>query len=753
MQESPSTLPPAQPPHHLHLAGAPESPRRRLLHTVAIGALLAALVLLCAWQVMRLSGYPLWVPFAYYEGDVLVMLMYIKGLVHDGWPLTLTQYSAPFGYPGPAFPQQTSFDWLLIKILSVFTQEPGKLINIFWLLTLVMSAWTTTYAAYQLRLSAALACVAGVLYAFLPFAFIRMTHHLNLVYYMVPLMCLLAVIIAAGPKVVRNPVWARNICLAACVLQGFDYIYYSFFAAVLFGIAGLLAFRRGRYASLRLPLLAMTLITAATALNLAPALYSWHTDGKPPEMGYKSPAEAEVYGVKLRRLLVPHVDNPIAPLAKYAQKDRDAHFPLENENVTARLGMFGALGMLLMLALRLRLRPGAPRQENASLDSVSALGLATFLIITIGGLGAIFNVLIAPDIRGYNRFSVYLSFFAILTAALWLEARVPQQRDWRRWAAYGAIGLFALLSLRDQTLDVANHRNTQAASAVRAGVERGLVERLEQAIPGKASVLQLPFTGFPPISEFETFVSYDHARYSLWSKRLHWSWPSFSQQHRAWQDKLAALQGPALLEAAMLSGFDVIWIDRSAYKDRGAALMASLSGEGVQRIDLGGDTIVALDVRAARAALEQRLGARTFAARAHELLHGFAIVEWSSGFHAEEVGEHGKPFRWARQQAKIRLRNPGDEAMDICVGFVTAVPNGGVLRIDSGAAPLDIAAGSASQTVSFPLRLQAGEARTLKFSTGAAALQAPGDPRELYFFIKSFEARAMTQGGTCPAAR
>ena len=359
---------------------APASPPRRLLSVAAVGMALAAVVLLCAWKVLLLSGYPLWVPFSYHEGDVLVMLMYIKSVFQDGWPLLLSQVSAPFGYPGPAFPHQTSFDWLLVKTLSLFTHEPGTLINCFWLLTLVMSAWSCAYAAWQLRLSAALACVAGVLYAFLPFAFMRMTHHLNLVYYMVPLMCLLAVRIAAGPRVLRDPVWARNLCLVACVLQGFDYIYFSFFVAVLLGVAGLLAFRRGRIASLRLPLLAIGLITLATALNLAPALYSWDKDGKPSEMGYKSAAEAEVYGAKLRRMLAPHPDNPLPPLGRLGRKDRDAGFPQENENVTARLGLFGALGLLLILTLRLRLRHVGPRKENAALDSISALGLATFLL-------------------------------------------------------------------------------------------------------------------------------------------------------------------------------------------------------------------------------------------------------------------------------------------------------------------------------------------------------------------------------------
>ncbi len=292
----------------------------------------ALMVLGIAFFTLRLYSYNFHVPFKY-SGDSVIILMYIKGLIQDGWPSTISQLSAPFTYSGAAFPMLTSVDWLIIKILSVFTLEPGYLLNGFWLLTLVFSAWSATYAAYQLGLSRALSFVSGVLYAFLPFALLRNVAHLNLVYYLVPLLCLLAVIIAGSGAGIRQVKQASIAGLVACALQGFNYVYYSFFAVLLFGIASLISYKRGGgFKQIKLPFLAIVIVTMSTAINMIPAMQSWHKNGMPPDMDYKYTAEVEIYGAKLRRMLIPHPDNVIRPLAKIAQKDLDANFPNENEN-------------------------------------------------------------------------------------------------------------------------------------------------------------------------------------------------------------------------------------------------------------------------------------------------------------------------------------------------------------------------------------------------------------------------------------
>ncbi|MDF3034816.1 MAG: sugar translocase [Paucimonas sp.] len=696
--------------------------------------LLSTCVLLVAWRSFHLTAETLGVPFTYQEGDVVVVLMHIKGLLQDGWPTTVSHLSAPFVYPAAAFPHMTSTDWLVMKAISFFTSDPGLVLNVFFLFTLVASAWSSAYAAYQLRLSRGVAFGIGVLYAFLPFALIRNVHHLNLVYYLVPLLCLLAVVIAGRGEGIRYPRQATFIGLAACCAQGFDYIYFSYFAALLFGVAALIAWRRGERAALRLPLLAIALICVSTAINLFPAYRSWQAEGKPPEMGYKSIAEAEVYGAKLRRMIAPHPDNPVRPLAKYAKRDNHAGFPIENENVTARLGLFAAFGLLVVLFSLLRTHAVREQPERA----VHTLAVVTFLVITVGGLGAVINLVGTPDIRAYNRFSVYLAFLVLAAAGFWLQRRFLSPHRWRRLSAYALAGSFALFSLYDQLLDARFFVAKQGENLTRIKGEKTAVQNLERALPDNAAVLQLPLTGYPPIHVFHQMLSYDHGRPAIWSTRLRWSWPSLTERHRSWQNRLAALRGIAFLEGAALSGFDAIWIDRAAYADSGQKLLADLLHEHVRKIDTGNERYIALDLRAYSATLKTDMGEATFREQAKVLLGNDMLVKWAKGFYDEERNQEGRPFRWVKNKADLIVHNAGDNHAASCISFAVAAPHSGIIEVSGANAPMKIDATAVPQPVRISVHLESGASRRLRFSTGIRRLDAPGDPRELYFFVMDF---------------
>ncbi|MCX7105175.1 MAG: hypothetical protein NTU70_07840 [Methylococcales bacterium] len=708
---------------------------------------------------LHLYSYDLRVPFSYH-GDSVVILMYIKGLIQDGWPTNISQLSAPFTYPGAAFPMLTSVDWFIIKVMSVFTTEPGLLLNGFWLLTLVFNAWSATYVTYQLRLSRVFSGLTGILYAFLPAALLRNVAHLNLVFYFVPLLCLVAVIIATRGVGIRQVKQALIVGLIACALQGFDYIYYSFFAVLLFSVATLIAYRRDDgFKQFKLPLLAIAIVMLSTALNMVPTLQSWHKNGSSPDMGYKYTAEAEIYGAKLRRLLMPHPCNIILPLASLAQKDLAANFPNENENMYARLGLYGAFGMLLMIVVSLRRDVGS-NQSAQLMQSISVLGMATFLIITVGGLGALINVISVPDIRAYNRFSVFLAFFAIVATGLCLQGWLGSGTVRSKIAKYFIVGAFAILSLYDQLLHARPLVEGQQKDVKRALEERQIVARLEKIFPKDAALLELPFTGFPAVAQFNKgrvqeqlpldvcarennvlqhwMESYDHVRPYLWSHHLKWSWPSFSQRHRAWQTKMQALQGGDLIKAAIFSGFDAIWVDRFAYPDAGQALISSLSQGKVRQIDTGSSRFAVLDLREAATVLKARLSKVEFAEHTTALLGTGILVEWSDGFYGEEQNPAGHRFRWAQDQATIVLRNSDKTAISVCVAFALASPFEGSVNLEGTDIPEAIMTTAVPRSVKFPLHLQSGEVQTLQFSTGLQPLSVPGDPRNLYFYVQDF---------------
>ncbi|NEX60888.1 hypothetical protein [Noviherbaspirillum galbum] len=713
----------------------------------ALAALfLAAVILsLITWR-LDLLHYNLRAPLNY-AGDTLSQLLYVKGLLQDGWTGTITHLSAPFTYPGAAFPLQTSTDWMLMKVMSVFSKDPGLLLNAFWLLTLVMNGWSAAYASWQLRLPAALSLANGVLYAFLPYGLMRNLAHVNLVFYVVPLLCLLAVVIASRGEGVRRPGQAVVAGLAACVLQGFDYVYYSFFAAALFCLAALIGFRGRDLRQLKLPVLAVAVLSICTAINLFPGLQSWKKDGLPPEMSYKLPAEAEVYGVKLRRMILPQVANPVPFLAAWAEKDLNANFPDENENTSARLGIYGALGLLLILVSLLRAsRKSAVEQP---MRAITGLSLATFLFITVGGLGAVFNLLVSPDIRAYNRFVVFLDFFCIVALSMGFArglAGLGQGRLNVRTMACGiAAAALVVFSLHDQLLDTVVLTATQRQGEREAAAERQAVATLEHALPPGTALLQLPFFGYPINYHQHEMDSYDHVRPYLWSTSLKWSWPSFSLPHRAWQDTMGELKGKEFVDAAILSGFGAIWIDRKGYADGGEQLLKSLTVDGVRRIDVGHPRYAVLDLAEAAASLRSQLGQAEFARRADLLIGPKVNANWLDGFYAEERRPDGIRFHWSKKHAFMELRNPGDEPMTACIAFDVVAPTG-PMRISGKEMQREVAGGMAPQRVSALLHMDPREVRRIDFASQSPPIVAPGDPRSMVFTVMSFDLATMRKG-------
>jgi len=707
----------------------------------------AFLVLFIAIVSLKLYRYDLKIPFNY-GGDSIVILMYIKGLLQDGWPTVISHLSAPFYYPGASFPMLTSVDWSVMKFISFFTNEVGLILNLFWLSTLVFSSWSASYSLYQLGLTRALAGTGGVLYAFLPFALMRNVGHMNLVYYLVPLICLLVFVVVSKGKYVRNAKQATIIGLLACALQGFNYIYYSFFAVILICIAAAISFNKAAgYKQLLLPFLAVLLVTASAALNLVPAFTSISANGNPPEMNYKSPREAEYYGAKIRRMILPHPDNTIRPLAIYAQNDKDADFPIETENVTVRLGLFGAFGLLLLLFVALRQLVGVRAVNELSI--LSALSIAIVLIITVGGFGAVINILTVPDIRAYNRFSVFLSFYTIAALSLWFHKMGLALNQLRRSVIYGLFFGLAVFSLYDQLLDGKPLVSRQKEDTARAVDERRAVEKLEEQLQKGTSILQLPFTGYPLNLSSNKMEYYDHARPYLWSNDLRWSWPSFTLRHRAWQATMSNKQGVDLINAAIISGFQAIWIDRFAYNDNGEKLINSLAQGKVTAVDIASNRFAVLDLRGAEADLRASLPKDSFKQLAADLLGPEVVVEWGKGFYQEEKNPEGKYFHWSKDHSMLAIRNIGNETVSICVSFILASVHPGTVEMSWAGSSFKLAASTEGRYVKFPMTLGVGEVSKFKFKAGVERLYAPDDLRRLYFYLIDFTVNVLESVGSC----
>jgi phosphoglycerol transferase len=700
-------------------------------------------VLVIATIALRLWMIDFRVPFNYC-GDTLWFVVPIKGMIENGWTYDIPQLSAPFALSAAAFPAMTHFDWSIMKVISLFSSDPGMVLNVFWLVSVVLSAWSATLALHLLGVKNWMALGMGVVYAFLPFMFLRNVGHIVLVYYCVPMLILLAIYIARNCEHPRSSI-VRLLGYSAAVAQGLNYIYFSFFAVLLVTFAGWLGFVQKRsWEPVKVAAIAVGIIVLAASLNLAPSFFSWHTHGKPPDMSYKSPQEAEIYGLKIRKMLSPHEANRLPIFSQWGQRDKSINFPNENENVTARLGPMAAAGLLFLLMVSLGLVRHQHVHESDLIKPIASLALFSLLLTTVGGFGAIFNQ-IFPDFRGYNRFSVFIAFLALAGIGLWWQMRIRTTvtQYTQKILVVGFIVLIAF-SLYDQLLDSGHLNNRRPADEMSAKHEREFVEQIEAKVPLGTSVFQLPLTGFPADGGNVRMLPYEHARPYIWSSHLRWSWPSFSQQHRNWLDQLDGLEGADLVNALVLSKFRLIWVDRFGYPDNGESMISSLIAVGAADMLPGkSPRYTVLDMTEVAERLQRQLGNEEFARRQTALLE-VPILTWGKGLYPLEYNPEGRKFRWSQAESTTEIHNRCSAPWTGVLSFYVAAGKIGKFTVSTGNQSISISATNEPTRVELPLTLKPSGSVEVYFVGEMGKINLPsGETRDLHFYLMDIQLQAV----------
>ena len=410
---------------------------------------------------------------------------------------------------------------------------------------------------------------------------------------------------------------AFAVLAGGCLLSGFTYAYTAFFAAFVLALAlGLAALsRRGAVRPLALALL---LTVGGTGLNLLPTLEAWEEEPgtRVTATSYKLPHHADLYGLRIRDLLTPVDAHPLPPLRHLAALVAGAAFPGSNENTSVRLGLVGSVGFLLLLGVSLlgTLRAPPGRILGGALQPLASLSLGCLLLGTVGGLGSLFNLLVIPDIRCYNRISVFVAFFALAAVGLVLDQffrRLPE--GFRR----GALALLLVCGLLDQRVEglrglIPTHR--EAYEALKA-----TVREVEGSLPPETRIYQCPYYGplfdprwlrggtVPPLLELGPYIV---------SEKLRWSAGALTARGVKWNEALAELSFDLLGDQLVAQGFGGLWVDRLLFEDdtTGARAVGAFEKTlGAPRISGEEGRFLLFDLAPRRRALEEAMGSRDLA--------------------------------------------------------------------------------------------------------------------------------------------
>jgi len=513
------------------------------------------------------------VPFHYINpfprvgcSDIYHMLQHVQALCEQGW----SGQSTRIGFPGTQddrdFPAADLLHHALLWLISRGGWSFGFTINSYYVLGFALTGASAAGVARQLGYSVAGSLAIAVLYACLPYHFMRGQSHLLLsAYFVVPCTVLTAVWLAESkPFTVRRRLTPTGwFVVLTGGLTGLAGVYYAAFALLFIvcgaGVATTLGPRR-LSRDVLVPLLS---IVAGLGICAVPYVMHRITAGPNSLAVIRPGTDIEESALKLVQMVIPVPRHRLPMLAAVTASYENAS-PFVNENAAAALGIVGTAGLILLLAVSAGFCPKLA--DSRRIRILASFNLVGLLYATHGGFGVLPALVTTPLLRGSSRVVVYLAFFSLLAICAWVESakpwicsRSPKLAWWIVMACLTVGGLWDQVSPSFRP----HHRAIRARHAddARFGAE------LERTLPPMAAVFQLPFVSYPEGG----FGDYQHFRPVLHTRTLRFSYGAMrGRQADALNNELAnrlVSRDDSAIEALRRVEYLAILIDRAIGHD------------------------------------------------------------------------------------------------------------------------------------------------------------------------------------------
>ena len=546
----------------------------------AVGALCAAAFSLQLWRAN------LTVPLSY-GSDALLTEMLIKSVITGGWVWSIHAIGAPFGGQFYDFPVATdNLNWLGMKVIGLGSSNPAVVDNVFFLSTFVTVSISAYAVLRWMGISIAVSVVCAIVFADAPYHLLRGEVHLLLSSYaVVPIATYLILSILKRSNLfyrrkdatgrLRGWLTTRNVfTVVLCLMIGSLGVYYAVFTLLLVAAAGLAAALGSRgWRPVAEAAVVVAVIAGMSSINDLPGVIYQHEHGKNHLVADRLPQESELYALKFAEMVLP-VPNHRVPALRHLRYKYDSTTPVPSEDGQQSLGIVSAIGLLWLFGVALAVVAGVGRGSDwlTRHRHLAFAAMTAFLLGTMGGISALIGYLITSQIRGWDRISIFIAFFAVAAVGLGLDALRSRLR--RSWWAFPVLGAVLVIAIYDQSTLGAIPTYPTNSSQVKN--DSAFVARIERVMPKGAMIFQLPYVSFPENGPVNLMYDYDLGRGYLYSSDLSWSYGAAKGRPQDWASVAQGLPLSSLLDGVAAAGFSGIYIDRYGYADGGVAIEKSI---------------------------------------------------------------------------------------------------------------------------------------------------------------------------------
>ena len=517
--------------------------------------------------------------------------------------------TASLGWPfyQPPSPYEPNYDLiydLFVAFVGLFTKDTGVVFNLYVLVIPFANA-LAGYAVFRMTgMRRWLAFAFGVTFGLCPYVQQRLAGHMMLAAVeFVPFSVLLCFWCAEDPTFgrpgngfLRNP---RNwLALAfAWGIANNGAAYYPYFTCFFLCVTALCLILRDRRMAAGVPcfltigeiVLWMIPDFFPMVLGMIAGVGSTLTNGV-----YRSPIGADIYSLRISSLLLSPNGYGWDKLARWFQ--RYFHLlatdegPMYNENAYGYLGIVGVIAFLALLALLFRNhdwragREAVPRLSDR-LWLLGRLNVAALLLASIASFGGLIGIFLR-FIRGYNRISPYIAFFALLAAGLWAEWFLRNHRG-RGKALFTAVLAVVLAYSYWEQQGLFNPKYEEVQTTWYQ--DAAFMEEVEQAAGEDAVVFQLPYMKNFENGSLNNMWDYTLLRGPLHSDTLRFSYGAgYGTENDVWYKETSELEPEAMVAELRAQGVAGIYLDLDGYaaEDQQQTLQDLVAAAGCSEADV-----------------------------------------------------------------------------------------------------------------------------------------------------------------------
>ena len=475
-----------------------------------------------------------------YTGDAIVHYNFAKNIEDTGWWATNPRFGAPVGQTLYDFPLTENTRLLLIKFLIMLGLNWYESVNAFFILSFPLVAVVSLFVMKQFGLKTYIALPLSVVYAFLPYHFLRGVNHLFLSgYFVAPLSIYAAYRLASNEPIKLAETVVLTLLMAS---NGAYYTFLSLFFIILGGLFGL---SKEWNKKLLLNLIGFLSLTSFFFfINYLPTLVYTQKYGINLNTTVRQASDTEVFGLKIAQLVLPFEDHNLSIFNKIQKRYMNYGSAVTNENQDAALGLTAAFGFIYLVFRFIFKYLPFKLEENSEmkLDILGAFNLTALLFATVGGFAVIVSTYINPTFRSMNRISVFIAFISLVAVGLLLQ-RIKSQKF-----AVLATWLILPLALFDQVSLGVMQNFIREPTEYRMLVK--YADEIKSRAGENAKIYTLPLGQYPEGGDKKLM------RVALLTDGIVWS--TGAEKMRAanfWQQRVNQLETKPFLEEIIREGF------------------------------------------------------------------------------------------------------------------------------------------------------------------------------------------------------